>query len=135
MNKQLITFLCIATLFLAINACGSYHIPYTAINHVYTYASLHAKISTDTSPIFLQGNALGGSIAQTPPTIDFGVAVIDEKKYSTDYGDWGNVVHGPDGKYYFGLGDHSDETGGSNGALLMDYDPLKKQPEILLFSK
>ncbi len=78
---------------------------------------------------------MGGLIATTPPTIDFSVATIDPQKYSTEYGDWGNAVLGPDGKYYFGLGDHSSTVGGFDGAILMDYDPVKKQPEILLFSK
>jgi hypothetical protein len=139
MNKQQVTFLCIATLALVLSACGSSQAPgsyqSTTAGGVFTYAPLQTKIFTDTSAAFLQGNAMGGTIAHTPPTIDFGVAVIDAQKYSSDYGDWGNVVLGPDGKYYFGLGDHSDETGGFNGALLMNYDPLKKQPQILLFSK
>jgi hypothetical protein len=123
------------------NACGSPEVPSssqptpTPTGHVYTYPPLNTKIYTDTSPVFLQGNAMGGLIAQTPPTIDFGDVVIDAQKYSTEYGDWGNAVRGPDGKYYFGLGDHSGSTGGFNGALLMDYNPVKKQPEILLFSK
>jgi hypothetical protein len=139
MNKQLVMSLCIATLSLLLNACGSSQAleSYQSMTagSVFTYTPLQTKIFTDTSPAFLQGKAMGGSIAQTPPTIDFGVVVIDAQKYSSDYGDWGNVVLGPDGKYYFGLGDHSDETGGSNGALLMDYNPLSKQPQILLFSK
>ncbi len=160
MGKKLLTLLCIATLSFVMNACGSPQVPlssqptttptgngytYPPLNtriytptptgNGYTYPPLNTKIYTDTSPVFLQGNAMGGLIAQTPPTIDFGSAVIDAQKYSTDYGDWGNAVLGPDGKYYFGLGDHSSSTGGFNGALLMDYDPVKKQPEILLFSK
>lgn len=132
-------FLCIAALPLVINACEPSEISSSEktvpVDNVYAYSPLGTKIYTDSSPVFLQGNAMGGLIAQTPPTIDFGVAVIDPQKYSTDYGDWGNVVRGPDGKYYFGLGNHSGSTGGSNGALLMDYDPANKQPEILLFSK
>src|SRR5260370_30286221 len=141
MGKKLLTLLCIATLSFVMNACRSPQVPSssqptaTPTGNGYTYPPLNTKIYTDTSPVFLQGNAMGGLIAQTPPTIDFGSAVIDAQKYSTDYGDWGNAVLGPDGKYYFGLGDHSSSTGGFNGALLMDYDPVKKQPEILLFSK
>jgi hypothetical protein len=132
MSKRLVTFLCIASISFVMNACGSSEVP---SGKIYTKLPLNTKIDTDTSPVFLQGNAMGGLIAQTPPTVDFGVAVIDSQKYSTDYGDWGNVVRGPDEKYYFGLGDHSGGTGGFDGALLMNYDLGKKQPEILLFSK
>ncbi len=141
MRKKLVTLLCIGILSYIMNACGQSGIPVSnqpaliSKGHAYTYPAVSTKIYTDTSPLFLQGNAMGGSIAHTPPTIDFGAVAIDAQRYSTEYGDWGNVVRGPDGKYYFGLGDHSGSVGGYNGALLMDYDPGKKQPEILLFSK
>lgn len=101
----------------------------------FTYPPINSKIVTDNAPALLQGNPQGATVAHTPPTINFGILTIDPKKYSTDYGIWGNVVRGPDGKYYFGLGDHSSSTGGHDGALLMDYDPVAKQAEILLYSK
>lgn len=141
MDKKLVTLLCVATLSCIINACG----PARSLSNsqstseptgrVYAYPSLNTKTYNDTSPAFLQGDARGGLIAQTSPTISFSSVMIDAQKYSTEYGDWGNAVRGPDGKYYFGLGDHSGSVGGFDGALLMDYDPVKKQPEILLFSK
>jgi len=133
--KKLAILFCIATLSLFINTSGAVWASPIPAGKVYNYPPLNTTIYTDTSPAFLQGNAMGGSIAQTAPTIDFGVATIDPQTYSSDYGAWGNSVLGPDGKYYFGLGDHSAATGGFNGALLMDYDPRKNQLEIDLFSK
>jgi len=141
MNNKLAALFCVVTLSVIIKVCESSQVPTSAqpaaksTGHVYTYPPLNTTTYTDTSAAFLQGDAWGGSIAKTPPTISFSVATIDAQKYSTEYGNWGNAVLGPDGKYYFGLGDHSGSVGGFNGALLMDYDPVKKQPEILLFSK
>jgi hypothetical protein len=110
------------------------HTPHVA-SPTFTYAPLNIKMMTDDSIELLNGNPEGAEVAHVPPTIDFGVLDINPQKYGADYGSWGNVVRGPDGKYYFGLGDHSTATGGHDGALLMDYDPVKKQSEILLFSK
>jgi hypothetical protein len=91
---------------------------------------------TDSSPKVLAGDPKGASIAVTAPTIDFGVFDVDPNRYSTDYGAWGNVVLGPDGKYYFGFGDHAtDDRGGHDGAILGSYDPATKRHEILMYSK
>jgi len=110
------------------------HTTYVA-SPTFTYPLINSKMVTDNSIDLLQGDPQGAKVAHTPPTIDFGVVDINSQRYGTEYGDWGNVVRGPDGKYYYGLGDHSSSTGGHDGALLMDYDPVKKQSEILLFSK
>lgn len=137
MKKELRVVFCIATLVLVMSAWGTPALAAqrTSMGQVYTYPPVPTTIYNDSSPTFLQGDAQGGSIALTPPTIDFGVATIDAQAYSTDYGVWGNAVRGPDGKYYWGAGDHSATTGGFNGALLMDYDPASKKIEIDLFSK
>jgi hypothetical protein len=120
-------------------ACAGSHPSMThtipAASMIATYASINSTLFTDNSADLLEGDPEGAQVAHTPPTVAFQVLAIDAQKYSTDYGDWGNVVRGPDGKYYYGLGDHSAGTGGHDGALLMDYDPVKKQSNILLFSK
>lgn len=101
----------------------------------FTYPPTNSKMVTNNSREFLQGNAQGAKVAQTPPTIDFGLVDINAQRYGTEYGAWGNVVYGPDGKYYFGFGDHSSSQGGQDGSLLVSYDPKTKKHEILLFSK
>src|SRR5690348_13257221 len=67
---------------------------------MFTYAPLHIKMMTDNSVELLNGNPEGAEVAPIPPLIDFGVLDINPQKYGTDYGNWGNVVRGPDGKYY-----------------------------------
>jgi hypothetical protein len=101
----------------------------------FIYPPTNSKIVTDNSVDLLRGNPQGANIAQTPPKIDFGLVDINPQRYGTEYGAWGNVVYGPEGKYYFGFGDHSSSQGGQNGSLLVSYDPMTKKHEILLFSK
>ncbi len=102
---------------------------------VFTYPSSPPDMVTTHARDLLQGNAQGAAIAQTPATIDFERFDIDPRRYGTDYGAWGNVVLGPDGKYYFGFGDHSTAQGGQDGSLLCSYDPVTRTHSILLFSK
>ncbi|GHO95657.1 hypothetical protein KSF_057050 [Reticulibacter mediterranei] len=80
-------------------------------SRIFMYPSTPVNMVTTNAMDLLEGNALGASIAHTPPTIDFGRFDIDPQRYGTDYGAWGNVVRGPDGKYYFGFGDHSTAQG------------------------
>ena len=105
------------------------------VSPTFTYPPTNSKMVTDTSMGLLQGNPQGTKLAQTPPMIDFGLVDINPQRYGTEYGAWGNVVYGPDGKYYFGFGDHSSSQGGQDGSLLVSYDPATKKHEILLFSK
>lgn len=85
----------------------------------FTYLPTNSKMVTDTSMGLLRGNPQGAKLAQTPPTIDFGLVDINPQRYGTEYGAWGNVVDGPDGKFYFGFGDHSSSQGGQDGSLLV----------------
>jgi hypothetical protein len=90
----------------------------------------------DSSAELLRGDPHGAVVARTAPTVDLGVLHIDPRRYGPDYGAWGNVVRGPDGRYYFGLGDHAaSDHGGHDGALLVSYDPAARRARILLFSK
>src|SRR4051794_7293795 len=85
----------------------------------FIYPPTNSKMVTDNSVDLLQGNPQGANVAQTPPKIDFGLVDINPQRYGTEYGAWGNVVYGPDGKYYFGFGDHSSFQGGQDGSLLV----------------
>lgn len=109
--------------------------PTPAADPTFTYPAVPSEIAQDQSASLLQGNTQGASVAQTAPAIDFGVVDIDAQKYGTEYGHWANVVRGPDGKYYFGLGNHSTAEGGQDGSLLVSYDPTTKKYEILLYAK
>lgn len=101
----------------------------------FIYPPTNSKMVTDNSIGLLHGDPKGAQVVQTPPTIDFGLVDINPQRYGTEYGAWGNVVRGPDGKYYFGFGNHSSSQGGQDGSLLVSYDPATKKHEILLFSK
>lgn len=72
-------------------------------------------------------------MAKDPPTIEFGL--VDTNRYGSNFGNWGNAVLGPDGKYYFCLGNHDRTDGGTDDSLLVSYDPESKKHEILLYSK
>ena len=91
---------------------------------------LHAqsgKMITNTAPEFLQGNAQGEIVATEVPTVDFGTVVLIS--VTGDYTHWSNVVLGPDGRYYFGVGDHSVHV------MLIAYDPVSKTDEICIDSR
>ncbi len=85
----------------------------------------------DSSADFLKGNAYGAQVAATPPAIEFGLVQLT--RYGDEFGHWGNVVQGPDGKFYFGLGNHQDGDGGGR-SLLVAYDPDTRRDEILMYS-
>jgi hypothetical protein len=102
----------------------------------FTYPPMRSSWSTDESSRLLSGDPHGANMAATPPTIDFAAMDIDPGRYGPDYGSWGNAVLGPDGRYYFGLGDHdANDHAGHDGALLVSYDPTRRKGTVLLYSK
>lgn len=86
---------------------------------------------TDVSTDFIKGNAYGAQIATTPPTIEFGLVQLTQ--YGDEFGHWGNVVQGPDGKFYFCVGNHQ-EGEGLGRSLLIAYDSETRSDEILMYS-
>jgi hypothetical protein len=118
-------------------ACGAEPVaPQRTNSPSLRYPDETSPMFTDSSPELLAGNPGGPSVSASPPTIDFGVFDIDPTRFSTDYGAWANVVRGPDGRYYFGFGDHAaNDHAGHDGAILGDYDPGTRKHEILLYSK
>ena len=95
-----------------------------------------SEMFTDTSNSFL---AVPGDypdirnfeVAQTPPTVDFGIIQGYEPTYLPSYyyedhkrgGLWegyGDVTRGPDDRYYFSIGDHRSYGG---NAYIFRYDP------------
>lgn len=99
----------------------------------FTYDDPPTTMYTDNDAGLISGGT--GTPVSAPATVDFGAVKIDANKYSTEYGMWANDVLGPDGKYYYGLGDHDTASGGHNGSILMSYDPKTKRSEMLLFAK
>ncbi len=99
---------------------------------------------TDTSPRFLEvpasyGPAPDFDVAATPPTIDFGIVQGYEPwylpvLYQNDYrhgGVWegyGDVTKGPDGCFYFSVGDHRGYNG---NAYIIRYDPAEKRQSVI----
>lgn len=82
---------------------------------------------TDSSTAFLQGDPAGATIASTAPTIDFGIVNVgDAEEWFTH---WCNVVLGPDGRYYFAVGDHM------NIVMLISYNPVTKTQNICIDSR
>ncbi|MFC1693694.1 hypothetical protein ACFL1R_09335 [Candidatus Latescibacterota bacterium] len=79
-------------------------------------------------------------VAQTPPTVDFAIVQGLEPWYlpSFDstrggvYGGWGDVTKGPDGCFYFSIGNHMSYGG---TAYIIKYEPLTKTQSIVLDMK
>ena len=102
-----------------------------------------AEMRTDTSTEFITIPAdypevKDFDVAKTPPTIDFAVIQGYEPWYlpvlykkgnrnSGIYGGWGDVSKGPDGCFYFSIGDHRSYGG---TAYIIKYDPKKKKQSI-----
>lgn len=100
---------------------------------------LSGRMYTDSSPEFLTipasyADTLDFEVAATPPEVDFGVIRGYEPLYfpvlygedSKTGGTWegyGDVTRGPDGCYYFSIGDHRSYGG---NAYIFRYDPKTK---------
>src|SRR5690348_7246316 len=50
----------------------------------FTYPPTNSKMVTDNSMDLLRGNPQGAKIAQTSPTIDFGLVDINPRRYGTE---------------------------------------------------
>lgn len=99
-----------------------------------------AEMRSDTSPVFITIPAdypevRDFDVAKTPPTVDFAIVQGFEPWYlpSFDYrkggiyGGWGDVSRGPDGCFYFSIGDHGSYGG---TAYMVKYDPTSKKQSI-----
>ena len=71
-------------------------------------------------------------VASEPPTIDFSIVKMTPM-YGNPYGVWGESVLGPDGAFYFTVGNHKGYGGAD--AFLMRYDLKTKAVENLLSTK
>lgn len=89
----------------------------------------NAVTVTDTSDEFLLGDPGWEDVATAVPTIDFKLVRLSTA--DDGFSHWCNVVLGPDGRYYFGVGDH--DPGGI--VLLVAYDPVSKIDEICINSE
>ncbi len=71
-------------------------------------------------------------IAKTAPAIDFGLVQGLEPEYLTGgaHGGWGDVTRGPDGCFYFAIGNHKGYDGGA--AYVIRYDPASKRQSVVL---
>jgi hypothetical protein len=100
-----------------------------------------ARMKRDTSPSFITVPADWSGerdfdVAQTPPAIDFAVIQgyepwyipsLEYSKRGGSYSGWGDVTVGPDGCFYFSIGNH--RAWGGN-AYIVRYDPEKKTQRI-----
>jgi hypothetical protein len=78
-------------------------------------------------------------VARVTPAIDFGIvqglkpeflSEVAAGERSAAYGGWGNVSRGPDGCFYFAIGNHMAYNGGT--AYVIRYDPAKKEQSIVV---
>ena len=97
------------------------------------------RVKTDTSLGFLEVSPKIYSadhpdfvVATEPPTIDFSIVKMTPM-YGNPYGVWGEGVLGPEGAFYFAIGNHKGYGGAD--AFLMRYDPETKAVENLLSTK
>ncbi|MCE5248826.1 hypothetical protein LLG96_01260 [bacterium] len=101
-----------------------------------------AEMITDTSPEFIAipkdyPEVMDFDVAKTPPTVDFAIVQGLDPLYlpSFDsvkggvYGGWGDVTKGPDGCFYFSIGNHMSYGG---TAYIIRYDPSKKKQSIVV---
>jgi|GEM_PF-1862937 len=105
------------------------------------------RMYTDTSADFLKVPSYtslhGAQIAKTAPTIHFGIVQLTPEYLPgsyprAGYGGWGDGITGPDGRYYFGIGNHGSfaDSGNPPGeAYLVAYDPKAKTHRIELSNK
>lgn len=84
---------------------------------------------TDNSAAFLQGDAGDAAIANAAPTIDFGI--VDLGFAGNEFTHWCNVILGPDGRYYFTVGNHDPE----GIVMLIAYDSGTKTDHVCIDSR
>jgi len=90
-------------------------------------------IHRDSSNNFLTDYSGGLPVAEVPPAIDFGIGDIGESSPDLNFTHWGNIVLGPDDKYYYAIGDHN--TSGTDGTVILkSYDPSTQTDEICIYS-
>lgn len=106
-----------------------------------------SKMRSDTSQKFITmppdyPEVRDFDIAKTPPAIDFGIvqgldpeflSEISNARSSGNYGAWGDVTKGPDGCFYFAIGNHMSYDGGN--AYVVRYDPAAKSQSIVVNAK
>ena len=92
-----------------------------------TLINAQTVIHRDSSNNFLTDYTGGLNVAEVPPAIDFGVVDIGDANPDHDFYQWGNVVLGPDDKYYYAIGDGSI-------LILKSYDPKIKTDTICIYS-
>ncbi len=99
-------------------------------------------MKTDTSDMFITipsdyPEVKDFDVAQTAPTIDFAIVQgldpwylpsFDSKKGGV-YGGWGDVTKGPDGCFYFSIGNHMSYGG---TAYIHKYNPAAKEQSIVV---
>ena len=73
-------------------------------------------------------------VAQTPPVIDFSIIQGFDPWYlplrkGASYAGWGDVTKGPDGCFYFAIGNHMSYGG---NAYIVKYDPAAKSQSIVV---
>lgn len=102
-----------------------------------------AEVKTDSSPLFITipsdyPGEKDFDVAKTPPTIDFTVIQgfdpwylppFEYSKGGGAYSGWGDVTKGPDGCFYFSIGNHMSYGG---TAYIVKYDPSKKRQSIVV---
>jgi len=101
-----------------------------------------ASMHTDRSKMFMTippdyPEVVDFDVAETPPEIDFAIVQgLDpfylpsfEHRTGGVYGGWGDVTKGPDGCFYFSIGNHMS-FGGT--AYIIRYDPSVKEQTIVV---
>ena len=94
------------------------------------YCSAQTVIYKDSVPDFLTDYSGNLTVAEVAPVIEFSFIRRDEGIVATGYSHWGNVVLGPDSKFYYAIGNHI-----SNGiVILKSFNPKINTDEICIFS-
>ena len=99
-----------------------------------------AEMQTDTAPEFISipsdyPEVKDFDVAKTPPAIDFAIVQGLNPFYLDDsgiYGGWGAITEGPDGCFYFSIGNHRSYGG---TAYMIRYDPAAKSQKIVIDSQ
>jgi hypothetical protein len=99
---------------------------------VFNLALINAqtKIHRDSVIYFLTDYSGKLDVAKVPPAIDFGIIDIGKADPDYPYTHWGNIVLGPNDKFYYAIGDHNP----SGIVILKSYDPKTKTDEICIYS-
>jgi hypothetical protein len=71
-------------------------------------------------------------MATVPPRMDFAIVQVSSYGSGAPWGGWGENNQGPNGKFYFNIGNHQ---GVGANALFCEYDPLTKKHKVLFDTK